>query len=33
MPPADYLLIHPDARLSADEKTQLIEGLQQSLGQ
>ena len=31
MPPADYLLIHPDARLSAAEKQQLMQGMQQSL--
>ncbi len=28
MPPAQYLLIHPDAALSAAEKQQLIQGLQ-----
>ena len=31
MPPADYLLLHPEARLSDAEKQQLIQGLQQSL--
>jgi cytochrome c551/c552 len=31
MPPADYLLLHPDARLSDAEKQQLIQGLQASL--
>lgn len=31
MPPADYLILHPDARLSDAEKRQLIQGLQQSL--
>jgi hypothetical protein len=32
MPPWDYLLMHPDARLSYDEKAQLINGLQATLG-
>lgn len=31
MPPKDYLLMHPEARLSDAEKQQLIQGLQQSL--
>ena len=31
MPPKDYLLLHPEARLSDAEKQQLIKGLQQSL--
>ena len=31
MPPGDYLLLHPEARLSDAEKQQLIQGLQQSL--
>jgi hypothetical protein len=31
MPPADYLILHPDARLSDAEKQQLMEGLQRSL--
>ena len=31
MPPAIYLLTHPEARLSAAEKQQLITGLQNSL--
>lgn len=31
MPPKDYLLLHPEARLSDAEKQQLIRGLQQSL--
>lgn len=33
MPPKDYLLIHPEAKLSDAEKVQLIEGLQKSLTQ
>ncbi len=33
MPPKDYLLVHPTARLTAAEKTQLIEGLTKSLAQ
>ena len=32
MPPWDYLLLHPDARLSYEEKAQLISGLQATLG-
>ena len=32
MPPWDYLLMHPDARLSYEEKAQLINGLQATLG-
>lgn len=31
MPPSDYLIMHPDARLSDQEKAQLTQGLQQSL--
>lgn len=31
MPPPDYLLLHPEARLDAAEKEQLIQGLQNSL--
>ena len=31
MPPSDYLLLHPQARLSDAEKQQLIQGLQASL--
>lgn len=31
MPPADYLLLHPDARLSDTEKQELIQGLQTTL--
>ncbi|HEY3335047.1 MAG TPA: heme-binding domain-containing protein [Candidatus Limnocylindrales bacterium] len=31
MPPLDYLLVHPEARLSDGEKTQLIDGLKASL--
>ena len=31
MPPANYLAQHPEANLSADEKQQLIQGLQASL--
>ncbi len=31
MPPADYLLLHPEARLTDAEKQQLIQGLQKSL--
>jgi Haem-binding domain len=31
MPPADYLILHPEARLSTAEKQQLTQGLQQSL--
>ena len=32
MPPWDYLLLHPAARLGDAEKTQLISGLQATLG-
>jgi len=31
MPPSDYLLLHPDARLSAVQKQQLIDGLKTTL--
>lgn len=31
MPPASYLLLHPEARLTPDEQQQLLDGLQQSL--
>ena len=31
MPPLDYLLLHPEARLSNEEKAQLISGLQATL--
>jgi hypothetical protein len=31
MPPARYLALHPEARLNAEERAQLIEGLQKSL--
>ena len=31
MPPKDYLILHPDARLSDAEKQQLMQGMQQSL--
>ncbi|MCW5853044.1 MAG: heme-binding domain-containing protein [Anaerolineae bacterium] len=31
MPPSDYLMMHPQARLSDAEKQQLIQGLQASL--
>ncbi|MBX3084339.1 MAG: heme-binding domain-containing protein [Anaerolineae bacterium] len=31
MPPADYLIMHPEARLSDAEKQQLIQGLQNSI--
>jgi hypothetical protein len=33
MPPPQYLLMHPEARLSAAEKQQLVDGLQKSLAQ
>jgi hypothetical protein len=33
MPPAAYILLHPDANLNAQEKQQLIQGLQNSLQQ
>jgi hypothetical protein len=32
MPPKDYLILHPDARLTEAEKQELIDGLQKSLG-
>jgi hypothetical protein len=31
MPPSSYLKLHPEARLSADEKSTLADGLRQSL--
>lgn len=31
MPPGNYLALHPEANLTADEKQQLIQGLQASL--
>jgi hypothetical protein len=31
MPPADYLYIHPDARLTDAQKDQLIQGIRASL--
>jgi hypothetical protein len=31
MPPKDYLILHPDAQLSEQEKARLIQGMQQSL--
>ena len=31
MPPSDYLIVHPEARLSDAEKQQLMQGMQQSL--
>jgi hypothetical protein len=31
MPPARYLALHPEAKLSAEERAQLITGLQKSL--
>jgi hypothetical protein len=33
MPPASYLLLHPEARLTDAEKQQLISGFQNTLGQ
>ncbi len=33
MPPASYLLLHPEARLTDAEKQQLITGFQNTLGQ
>jgi hypothetical protein len=33
MPPPDYLILHPEARLSEAEKQQLIDGLEKTLGQ
>ncbi len=32
MPPTDYLLMHPEARLSDAEKQLLIQGMQNTLG-
>ena len=32
MPPASYLLLHPEARLSASERDQLARGLGTTLG-
>jgi hypothetical protein len=32
MPPSDYLLMHPEARLTDAEKEQLMQGLRNSLG-
>ncbi|MFN8629073.1 MAG: heme-binding domain-containing protein [Chloroflexota bacterium] len=32
MPPWDYLLMHPSAQLTYEEKAQLIQGLQKTLG-
>jgi hypothetical protein len=32
MPPAQYLLLHPEAQLSAREKAQLIAGIRATLG-
>jgi hypothetical protein len=32
MPPWDYLLLHPEARLSADEQQALVEGLARTFG-
>jgi hypothetical protein len=31
MPPANYLLLHPEARLTEEEERQLVEGLRESL--
>lgn len=31
MPPGEYLILHPGARLSADETTRLVDGLTKSL--
>jgi hypothetical protein len=31
MPPGEYLLLHPGARLTADETTQLVDGLTKTL--
>jgi hypothetical protein len=33
MPPSDYLMMHPEARLTDAEKAQLIQGFQKSLAQ
>ncbi len=33
MPPSYYLLMHPDAKLTADEQQQLIKGLQATIQQ
>ncbi len=32
MPPAQYLILHPDARLTADEKNLLVNGIQATFG-
>jgi hypothetical protein len=32
MPPANYLLLHPEARLSAEEKQKLFNGLMKLAG-
>ena len=32
MPPASYLLLHPSARLSAEEEAELVRGLKATLG-
>jgi hypothetical protein len=32
MPPASYTILHPEARLSANEKRQLADGLRATLG-
>jgi hypothetical protein len=31
MPPKQYLLLHPEARLTADEKTKLLAGMERTL--
>jgi hypothetical protein len=33
MPPPEYLILHPEARLSDAEKKELMEAIQKSLGQ
>jgi cytochrome c551/c552 len=33
MPPSQYLIMHPEARLSDEEKQELIDGVNASLGQ
>jgi len=33
MPPPDYLILHPEARLSDQEKKQIIQGLETTLSQ
>jgi heme-binding protein len=33
MPPANYIILHPDASLAPDEKQQLIDGLVKSIQQ